>query len=317
MNPLYTSISDPFRFKNLEIFFLRGPETFPGRSFLPLHEALERQQVIVHETGNVGELEVENLSDLDVFIQAGDVVKGGRQDRTLGVDVVVAAQGGRVPVPAFCVESRRWHKRKNESERVFSKSDSVLASRTLRLSAKLTADQSEVWKNIESFQATIGRALTADVHSKVSPSSYQLSMEHEELQKRKRAYFEALESTLSGFNDAVGFAFAINGKPSSADVYGSCDLFRRLWVRQLDLAVIEALMEAPAQEATEEPAMGKEGISRWLEHSASASTHVPEVREVCPDVWVRTSKSAKSALFDTVLGGEVGPVLHRNIISMH
>ena len=128
MTALYTSISGPFRHENLDIFLFRGPQFLPERRFLPLHEALQQQKVVVHETGSVGQLEVENHSDLDLFIQAGDVVKGGRQDRTLGVDLVVSAFGGRVPVPAFCVESRRWHKRRNESDAVFTKSDTVLSN---------------------------------------------------------------------------------------------------------------------------------------------------------------------------------------------
>ncbi len=50
-------------------------------------------------------------------IQAGDVVKGGRQDRTIGVGFVLPAKSGRVPIPSFCVEIGRWHRRAAESDR--------------------------------------------------------------------------------------------------------------------------------------------------------------------------------------------------------
>ena len=314
MTSLHTSISGPFRYENLELFLFRGSESLPDRRFLPLHEALEQQKVVVHETGNVGHLEVENHSELDLYIQAGDVVKGGRQDRTLGVDLVVAALGGRVQVPAFCVESNRWHKRRNESEAVFSKSDTVLSHKALRLSAKLKKDQSDVWQSVASFQKTMGQALNANLHSEVSPSSYQLSMEHEVLQERRKRYHEALEPVLSQCPDAIGFAFAINGKPNSADFYGSSDLFNRLWSRQLAAAITEALMEAPVAGSPTHPGVSKDSIEQWV--SNAVPDGAAKVREVCPGVWLRTSEKQTSVLFDTVLSDGAAPVLHRNIIAI-
>lgn len=50
---------------------------------ITLNEAIERKAIIIHETGNVEELFVENKGDVHVFIQAGDIIKGGRQDRIL------------------------------------------------------------------------------------------------------------------------------------------------------------------------------------------------------------------------------------------
>jgi len=314
MTALHTSISGPFRHENLDIFMFRGPQSLPERSFLPLHEALEQQKVVVHETGKVGQLEVENHSDLDLFIQAGDVVKGGRQDRTLGVDLIVSAHGGRVPVPAFCVESRRWHKRRSESEAVFTKSDTVLSNKALRLSAKLKRDQADVWQSIASFQKTMGEAINTNLHSDVSPSSYQLSMEHEVLQKGKQAYRGALEPALSQCPDAIGFAFAINGKPNTADFYGSGDLFRRLWSRQLGAAITEALMEVPTGASANQPVLTTESIEQWLENAASEQA--PKVQEVCPGVWLHTSEKQQSVLFDTVLSESAPLVLHRNIIAI-
>ena len=97
MNLNSFSVTGPFTHENLSIFLLRGSDAFDGNRFIPLDEALEQKCVIVHETGNVGQLEIENLSEaLDLYVQAGDVVKGGRQDRTLGVDFVLPAKSGRV-----------------------------------------------------------------------------------------------------------------------------------------------------------------------------------------------------------------------------
>ena len=56
-------VSGPYTHKNLEIYLVHGQDQAkPKREILTLEEALERKQAVVHETGNVGQLMVENLS---------------------------------------------------------------------------------------------------------------------------------------------------------------------------------------------------------------------------------------------------------------
>jgi hypothetical protein len=137
MNLNSLSVTGPRTDENLSIFLLRRADSFDGSRFIPLDGALEQKCVIVHETGNVGQLEIEDLSGaLDLYLQASDVVKGGRQDRTRGVDFVLPEKSGRVPVPSFCVESGRWRSRASEDVHSFSSSKSYLASKKLRMAAK-------------------------------------------------------------------------------------------------------------------------------------------------------------------------------------
>ena len=108
MNQSPVNISGPYTHENLTIFLFHDPDHLDRGHYVPLRDAMEKKHVIVYETGNVGALEAENLSDtFDVFIQAGDVLKGGRQDRTIAIDFIIPAKSGRVPIPAFCVESGR------------------------------------------------------------------------------------------------------------------------------------------------------------------------------------------------------------------
>ena len=72
------------------------------------------------ETGNVNSLAIENLGDQAVFVQAGDIVKGGQQDRTLTVSLLLPPKSGRVPIASFCVEHGRWSARGGEDARSFS-----------------------------------------------------------------------------------------------------------------------------------------------------------------------------------------------------
>jgi hypothetical protein len=63
MNLKSISVTGPLTHDNLSFFLLRGGDALDGSRFLPLDEALERKCVIVHETGDVGHLEIENLSE--------------------------------------------------------------------------------------------------------------------------------------------------------------------------------------------------------------------------------------------------------------
>ena len=65
------TISAPYSHKNLSVYLIHGKDRLPGHGFLTLQEALEQKKVIVHETGQVNALAVENLSGEDVFVQSG------------------------------------------------------------------------------------------------------------------------------------------------------------------------------------------------------------------------------------------------------
>ncbi len=40
-----------------------------------LEEAIDSQTTLLHETGDVNEMLIENTGDVDLFIQAGDIVE--------------------------------------------------------------------------------------------------------------------------------------------------------------------------------------------------------------------------------------------------
>src|SRR6266851_8590811 len=89
-------LTGPYSHKNLTIFLVHGPDTIKDLHLLTLAEALKEKKVLIRETGNVNELAVENLSkDSDIFIQSGDIVKGGQQDRLLACDLVVPTGSGK------------------------------------------------------------------------------------------------------------------------------------------------------------------------------------------------------------------------------
>jgi hypothetical protein len=146
------AVSGPYTHKNLTIFLLHGAGASQGRTPLTLQEAMKHKLVVVRETGDVNRLTIQNRSNRDVFVQAGDIVKGGQQDRALALDLIVPPKSGRIPIDAFCVEQGRWSRRGNEGVAAFSASDNALASKDLKIAAKARRSQSDVWANVGKTQ---------------------------------------------------------------------------------------------------------------------------------------------------------------------
>jgi hypothetical protein len=309
MNAAPLTISGPYAHENLTVFLFHGPDQLDGSHYIPLHEAMEKRQVIVHETGNVGELEAENLSDVDIFIQAGDILKGGRQDRTIAIDFIVPVKSGRLHIPAFCVESGRWQRRKTESERFFSCSTNTLHSKPARLAGKLWRSQSAVWEGVAACQDDLGASLGESVHAAASPTSYQLSVEHPELQRRKSEFIERLSRAGDG-SDVLGYAFYVNGQRNSADIYSSKSLFHKLWDKLLDVAILEAI--SAKTEITAIPT--KEMVETWLEEATGAE--LKDRQNAPPRTRIESKSYASGVVFETFDETNTGHVvLHMNVIS--
>ncbi|MCZ6683613.1 MAG: hypothetical protein O7B26_10550 [Planctomycetota bacterium] len=238
-------ISGPFRHENLAIYLVHGEDELDGRHFVTLQEALEQKRLVVHETGNVQELAVENVSTDDViYIQAGEIVRGGKQDRVIRSDMLVSPNSGKVPIAAFCVESGRWSQRGGESVARFSASANSISSNSLKLAVRYESDQSAVWRAVDYNLHGIAANLGTDVLSDESATSLELTLDNEKIKKSAAEYTGRLAHIVQQANDAVGYVAVINGKISSADVYGSRQLFRKLWPKMLNASAVEAIAEA-------------------------------------------------------------------------
>src|SRR5215471_6741251 len=89
--PSNDQISGPFTHGNLTLFLVRAQKGEKGGSprYLTLKDAMDQRKVVVSETKKVNELAVENVSDEEIYIQSGDIVKAGQQDRVVTNDFVL------------------------------------------------------------------------------------------------------------------------------------------------------------------------------------------------------------------------------------
>lgn len=237
-------VSAPYTYKNLSIFLIHGSDQSNRKNILTLQEALENKEFAVYETSDVNELAVENLSkENDVFIQSGDIVKGGKQDRVLAVSIIIPARSGRILIQVFCVESGRWEKRGGEDSAGFSSSNDRIVTKDLKLAANGSRSQSEVWKEVDQAQKKLSANVGGSVKSDASQTSLQLSLENKKVRGMIDKYVSNLDQIIEDKPDVIGYAFAINGRINSADVYVSNSLFKKLWLKMLKAAATEAVAE--------------------------------------------------------------------------
>jgi hypothetical protein len=326
-------VSGPIVHDNLAIYFVHGAVA-KGAVPLTLQEALAKGTVKVRETGSVNELTIENTGADDVFVQAGDIVKGGQQDRVLSVDLLLPPRSKKVSIAAFCVEAGRWTARGGEDGRQFVSAASAIPSREARevmvnnmmgsvpivgllmgganaapayAPAATAESQQAIWSSVSKTQAKLSHSVGEPVAAAASPSSLQLSLENEKLKSAQAAYITALQGAGEADDDIVGYVFAVNGKIDSGDVYASNALFRKMWRKLLAANVTEAI---GAKDAAGAAPPSVDDIEAFL---TKASTGTKAERAINADVHVATVDSDSSAYIETRRAN--GNWVHRNYLA--
>ncbi|HEY7326723.1 MAG TPA: DUF6569 family protein [Gemmataceae bacterium] len=303
-------ISGPYTEGNLTVFLIHGKDAIPDKKYLTLAEALEQKKAVVHETKDVNEVSVENLSaDADLYLEAGDIIKGGQQDRVISMDLIVKPKSGKVPLPCFCVEAGRWSQRGSEAAANFASSPGKAAGKEVQLAAQYSRDQSLVWKKVAESQMRLSENVGGSVQAKASPSSLQLSQEDKKLLERIDRYVKELAKSPEKEKDVIGYACAINGKVENFDVYGSSALFAKLWPRLLRASAIEAVAALPKEQKKFDPATAA-AVVKMLQDADKGKKK--EEKVVNGRVHLVTRKSENNVFFETRDREKASQPVHRS-----
>ena len=280
-----TSIAGPFVHENLAVYVIRGTSS-DSRAYITLDQGLAAGTVHVREKGattgqdqsTVNTLEIENKSNMWLFLHAGDVVKGGKQDRTIMTDLVLAPNSKPQPVDAFCVERGRWTP--SQSGLAFKSNTGIVAGGSLKRAIQSEKNQSRVWEEVaKAEKRAAGARVTTAVASPAPLSStgtYNAITQDRIVSGGRDGYVKALLPSLRNFPDAIGIAVAINGKVTAADQYASASLFRALSGKLLESYALEAFL---AREPGRQPAPAKEQMSAFLAKSAAAPAKSEQIGE--------------------------------------
>ncbi|MBM3269913.1 MAG: hypothetical protein FJZ01_19950 [Candidatus Sericytochromatia bacterium] len=221
-------------YKGLTVYALVAKEEFPLGDYLTLDEAFKRGSLKVTELeggAQVNTLLLENTGDRHVFILAGEVLKGAKQDRTIQSDLLVPPRSGKLKVSAFCTEQGRWV----ETSRQFQAAE-ISVPNSVRKAAKQAKEQGKVWDNIARAQSK----LSVSAPSGAAKAIYESSS----VQADMKPYLEKLADVPKLDPHTVGVAAAFGDKLVALDVFGDDDLLRKLYSKLLRSYVVDVMGDA-------------------------------------------------------------------------
>ena len=257
-------VHDPITYSNLALFPVTAASQHDASGYLTLDEGLRTGEVEVTELGaamfrrrpggpppdqaQVNTLALLNHSKRPLILLAGEIVTGGKQDRVISKDRIVAP-GGELPLDVFCVEPGRWR----GASQAFG-AQSLMAAPKVREKAAVAKNQQEVWQANDQVRSGVADNLTTNAAggraaAELRASSSYAQLENSEVFKRRiddasgalqRDYERALRGALRG-KDVVGVVVAINGEVVWADVFADSGLFERYWSKLLRSYVVEAM----------------------------------------------------------------------------
>jgi len=257
------TVSGPHAHENLAVFLIHAKEQDP-REFITLDEGLDKKFVTVGEKDReqVSELLIENSSDKYLFLQEGDRVKGGKQDRIIITSLVIPPKSGKMPLPTFCCEQGRWTI--GASGKSFMNAENrILAPPSVRGAAKYVPyrwGQGAVWKEVARGKAAAGEKLGAPNTN----TTLNETLDSKQVQKLCDEAARALKDLPAKQDDVVGVAVAVNGKVEEVNIYPNARLFRAIYPRLVLSYALEGALEKDKLKGKAAPAVAPADVEKFM-----------------------------------------------------
>lgn len=227
------TFGEPIKFHNISIVPVTTKKMGDHQRYTLLEHGLAKKTLRVRElAGNSNEAQVEhvevrNTGEDPVYLLGGEMILGGKQDRIIAADTVIAATGKWVKVGVFCVEQGRWR-----GQNMRFKGGGAMADVSIRRAA-MQGSQSAVWNEVAKKNVLHG--------TQSSTQTYRRTIQNAKVRKKIKPYVRQLKSMLPRDERLAGLVFGINGKIHVADVFGNPVLFHDLSDKLLSAYVLEAL----------------------------------------------------------------------------
>jgi hypothetical protein len=220
-------VGKPAVYKHLAIYPVLKEKMIHAQNYMTLDEAHRKRAISIEELSSesVPTVIIHNTGDRPVFILAGEIIIGGKQDRMLSYDALIPA-GKKIEVAVKCVEHGRWHGASREFE-----SGGAVGSLKVR-NALQFKDQADVW-------AEVGKAC-AEYGAETETGTYRAVLSSKDIDKRSEPFIGAMKKGLEDEN-AVGMIMAINGRIVCADVFADSKYFAKIKDKLIKAYVLDAI----------------------------------------------------------------------------
>ena len=302
---------EPVSYENLTVFPVVASSGYDTSAFLTLEDGLSSGQVTVREQGSetmyrnrdgshpsaqnyggpsVNQLVLVNHSKRPLLLLAGELVSGGKQDRVIAKDRIVAPFAEPLPLDVFCVEHGRW------SQGAQFSSAKTIVHPSVREQAAVKQRQSDVWAAVSGgttaakpsaapaprvpsaeLSATIENEAPTQSYDKIYGSRRVGTSVETVVGEIERKFLKGT-SGLKG-ERVVGVVVAYGGEVAWSDIFASDALFASYWNKLLRSYAVEAVArptlreKASSEDAREflqrlngrEKTESEPGVYRWRE----------------------------------------------------
>jgi hypothetical protein len=284
-------------FGNLAIFPVTSKSQEDLGAFTTLDDALAKKTASVHEIGadadtqaqsaQVNSLVIENRGAVPIYVLAGTIVKGGKQDRQIGNDFIVGANQ-TIPVDAYCVEHGRWTPNRDgvATGGQFGVVD-LLADSRVRAAGQYDKDQGEVWSKV----AAVNQANKKEAAS----GTLMATVDAADIAARRAKLADGIIGYLQGIKPnelVVGFAYSVNGNVRSVRYFANHKLFSLFEDKLARTAAMDAITaEVDLSGKPAPPPPAPPAVTQFMDDIKNASLKEERTTPALNTVDIRESKA--------------------------
>jgi hypothetical protein len=229
----------------------------------------QTNEVQIQQVGGgatVNTLFIENTSKDTVYIMAGEIVQGGKQDRVIAQDMVLPPHSGKIDLSVFCVEHGRWsYKESSQFEGYFG-----VATMNMRKVVDKKQDQQEVWNEVSRSNDQINVKSGTDAFTERAKSA--------DFVKEMQEYTEFFKNKFQNQHDIIGVVITTGNRVVGCDMFASPDLFKSQFNSLLSSYIGEALTDGKPVEITQ--VVVEDYMNKLLEDETSQQKVIEEKGKV-------------------------------------
>lgn len=248
-----------YTYENLRLYPVYAKESFKSHfknvgKYMPLTEAIQKKKVQITEkdqSGSVNNLTIQNISNDTIIIICGDVVKGGKQDRIIETDMVLAPKSGKKELKVYCVESGRWNdgreqamvtnrRTQNPSSSPSAKPAAVFdghfnkGAMSLRKVVEKEKDQSKVWAEVDKINSSNKTQTSTKTYTALTNSG--------DYSKKLQQYVAFFQNKFSNDSNVIGVVVVSGNSVLGCDLFATPSLFQSQFPSLLHSYATEAIV---------------------------------------------------------------------------
>ncbi len=242
-------IHPPVQVGRLTVFPIVLSRTNPIDRVLTMDQALAKKLLVIEELKNaqVSRARFVNKSgDRMIFLMAGEVVTGGKQNRTLTTDALLGPDSA-VVLPLYCVQKGRWRGGVG-----FTKTTTIVPQ-AIRARAIGKAGQQEIWAEVSRANRRLGSSTVSD--------DLAAAMTKPENVKRLSGLRRKILPRLP--KGTAGVVIARGSRIVGADLFNSAELFSAMQDKVLNSYLSQYFQEASG--VSRVPIPSQDAVRRYLQ----------------------------------------------------